>query len=100
MVQLCHILMPHTYLQTKTASDYFTFSEMCINTHISGCPRQTLVLSVWNMFVSFWVDVLLGQTKVYNVDDVLLFCRLSAYQKVLWLYIPVYEMFGVDILHT
>ena len=57
------------------------------------------MLPVRDVFFGFGVDVLLGQAKVYNVNDVLLLVALPSNQEVLWLHIPVDEVLGVDVLH-
>lgn len=57
------------------------------------------MLPVGNVFFGFRVDVLLGQSKVYDVNDVLLLIALPANEEVLWLHIPVDEVLGMHILH-
>lgn len=44
------------------------------------------------------VTVLLGQTKVDNVDQVALFAQ--AHEKVVWLHVSVDEVLGVDVFDT
>lgn len=52
--------MKESTIHKKKKKLVVTFPQMCVNAHVPCSPRQALVLSVWNMFVSFWVDVLLG----------------------------------------
>ena len=66
---------------------------MRVYTHVSSSACQAFMFSVWNMFVALWVNILLGETKVYDVNDVLFFGGLPAYQKVLWLHISVDKVF-------
>ena len=46
---------------------------MSIETGISSSPCQLLVVLVWDMAAIPWTFVSLGQTEVYDVNDVLLF---------------------------
>ena len=72
---------------------------MCVDAHIPSGASETLVFPVRYVFVGFRVDVLFGQPKVDDVDDVWLFGGLSSNQEVLWLHVPIDEVFGVNILH-
>lgn len=54
-----------------------TFSQMCVDGHVTCCAGQTLVFSVRYVFFSLWVDVFFCKTKVNYVDDVLLFTALT-----------------------
>jgi len=47
-----------------------TFAEMCIDAHVTSSASQTLVFTIRNVFVSFWVNVFLCQPKVNYVDNV------------------------------
>lgn len=73
---------------------------MCIDRHITGSASQALMLPVWNVFFGLGVDVLLGQTKVNDVDDVFLFIPLPSDEKVFRFYISIDEVFRVHILHS
>lgn len=57
------------------------------------------MLPVGNVFFGFRVDVLLGQSKVYDVDDVLLLVALPADEEVLRLDVAVDEVLGMHVLH-
>ena len=74
-------------------------SQMCVDTHISGRPRQALVLPVWNVFVSIGIDVLFGQAEVHDVYDFVLFGGCAANQEVLRFDVSIDQMLGVDVLH-
>lgn len=76
-----------------------TFSQVRVDGHVSGSTGQALVLPVWNVFFSLWVDVFFGQAKVDDVDDVVLFVPLPADEKVLRFDVSVDEVFRVHILH-
>ncbi len=80
--------------------DSLTFSQVCIDAHISSSSSQTLVFSVWDVFLGLWVYVLLRQAKVYDVYGVLPFRARSAHQEVLRLHISIDQASGVDKLHT
>lgn len=69
-----------------------TFAQMCINGHISCCSSKALVFSVRYMFLGFRINVLLGQSKVYYVDDVFFLISLPANEKILWLDISINEI--------
>lgn len=73
---------------------------MCIDGHISGSASQTLMLPVWNVFFGLGVNVLFGQAKVNDVDNVFLFIPLPSNEKVFRFYISIDEIFRVHILHS
>lgn len=56
-----------------------TFPQMRVDAHVSGSPRQTLVLSVWDVFLGLRVNVLFCQAEVYDVNSVLPFGAGSAH---------------------
>lgn len=53
--------------------EQLTFPQMCIDAHISSSSSQTLMFSVWDVFLGLRVDVFFRQAKVYDVDGVLPF---------------------------
>lgn len=58
-----------------------------------GVPRracEVLVLTVGDVLVGPGVPILLGQPKVYDVDQVALLPQ--THEKVIWLHIPVDEV--------
>src|SRR3954468_17904155 len=69
---------------------------------IDGCvtsgTSQVLVLTVWDVEVSLWVTVLLGQTEVNDIDLVTTFA--NTHQEVVWLDITVDERLSVNVLDT
>lgn len=73
---------------------------MRIDGHISGSASQALMLPVWNVFFGLGVDVLFGQTKVDDVDDVFLFVSLPSDEKVFRFHISIDEVFRVHVLHS
>lgn len=73
---------------------------MCIDAHISGSSSQTLVFSVWDVFLGLRVDVFFRQAEVYDVDGVLPFGARSANQEILGLHVSIDQASGVDELHT
>ena len=73
---------------------------MCVYAHISGGAGEALVLPVRDVLVAVWVDVLLRQTKVYDVDDGLIGGAVATEEEVLWLHVPVYQVFTVYILQS
>ncbi len=77
-----------------------TFPKMCVDAHISGRSRQTLVFPVLNVFPRLRIDVFLGQAKVNNVHYVLAGGVVSPHQEVLWLHVPIYQMLVMHILNS
>lgn len=71
---------------------------MSVDTGIAGSTSEVLVLTVWNVEVSLRVTVLLGQTKI---DDINLVSALTdAHEEVVRLDITVDEGLGVDVLNA
>lgn len=81
-------------------TNYLTFPEVSVDTHVSGSACQALVLAVWDVLACQWVNVLLGQTKVDDVHCVLIRHSKPAHQEVLGLDIPIDQMFAVDVLQS
>lgn len=73
---------------------------MCINGHVSGSTGQTFMLPVWNVFFGLGVDVLFGQAKVDDVDDVFFFIPLPPDEEVFRFDISIDEIFRMHILHS
>ena len=71
---------------------------MSIDTGITCSASQVLVLTVWNMEVGLGVTVLLGKTKVDDID--LVATLANPHQEVVGLDITVDERLGVDVLDT
>lgn len=73
-------------------------TQVGVDTGITGSTSQVLVLTVRDVEVSLWITVLLGQTKI---DDVDLVTTLSnAHKEVVWFDITVDEGLCVDVLDT
>jgi hypothetical protein len=68
---------------------------MGIDGSISSGSGQVLILTVWDVEVSFWVTVFLCETKINDIDLVATFS--NAHQEIVWLDITVDEGFGVDV---
>lgn len=73
---------------------------MSVDGHVSRCSSQALVFPVRDVFFGFRVYVLLCQSKVYDVNDVLFLIALPANKEVFWLDISVDEVLGMHILHS
>lgn len=58
------------------------------------------MFSVGYMFVGLWVDILLGQAKVDDVDGVLRLTRTPADQEVFWLHVAVDEVLTMYIFYS
>jgi len=65
---------------------------------IASSTSQVLVLPVWDVEVSLWVTVLLGETEIDNVD--LVATLADAHEEVVRLDITVDEGLGMNVLNT
>ena len=73
-------------------------AQVSIDGGVASSTGQVLVLSVGDVKVGLRVPVLLGETKI---DDINLVATLSdSHQKVVWLDVAVDEIAGVDVLNT
>ena len=77
-----------------------TFAKVCVDAHISCGAGQALVFSVGNVFTGLRVYVLLGETKVNDMDNVLVHGAVPSHEKVLWLHVSVYQVLAVHILNS
>lgn len=73
-------------------------TKMGVDGGITGSASQVLVLSVWDVEVGLGITVLLGKTKIDNVD--LVSTLPNAHKEVVGLDISVNERLGVDVLNT
>jgi hypothetical protein len=73
-----------------------TDTQVSVDTGVTGGTSQVLVLSVRDMEVSLGIAVLLGQTKVDDID--LVAALANAHEEVVGLDIAVDEGLGVDVL--
>jgi len=71
---------------------------MGVDGSVTSSARQVLVLTVWDVEVSLGVTVLLGKTKVDNVD--LVATLANAHEEVVGLDISVDKRLGVDVFYT
>ena len=65
----------------KVISATLLNSEMCVHSGISSRSCQVLTIAVWNMLSRLWISKSLGETKVNDVNKVLLL--LNSYQEVI-----------------
>ena len=82
------------------ASPRRTFPEVCVDAHGPCGAGEALVLAVRDVLVGLRVDVLLGQAKVNDVDNVLVRRAVPAHEVVFWLHVSVYQVFAVHILYS
>ena len=73
---------------------------MRVDAHVARGARQALVLPVGNVLVGLRVNVLLGQAKVDDVDDVLGLAGLPADEKVLRLDVAVDQVLTMYIFYS
>jgi len=73
-----------------------TDTQVGVDRSITSSTGQVLVLTVWDVEVSLWVTVLLGQTEIDNID--LVATLADTHEEVVRLDITVDEGLGVDVL--
>lgn len=73
-----------------------TDTQVGVDRSVTSSSREVLVLPVRDVEMSLGVTVLLGETKVDNVD--LVTTLADAHQEVVGLDITVDERLGVDVL--
>lgn len=73
---------------------------MGVDAHVTRSPRQVLVFTVRNVFVRRRFDVLLRQSKVDDVNDLVLAGRMPTDEKILRLDISEDKMFGMHVLNS
>lgn len=75
-----------------------TNAKMCVDGGIARRPCEILVLSIRDMLVGAGVSVLLGQTKVNDVDQVAFLSQ--PHEEVIWLHISVDKILRMNVLNT
>ena len=70
-----------------------------MDAHVARGARQTLVFPIRDVLVRLWVDVLLREAEVDDVDRLVSLVRLPPDQEVLGLDIAIDEVLLVDVLH-
>ena len=70
---------------------------MRVNACVSSGSSQVLVLPVGNVLVRSGIPVLLGQTKVYYIDQVSFLSQ--THQEIVGLDISMDEVLGMNILY-
>ena len=88
----CHIMS----VSDESCAGERTDAQVCVDGGVAGSARQVLVLAVGDVLVCAGVPILLGQSKVDDVDQVALLAQ--THQEVVWLHISVDEVLGVDVL--
>jgi hypothetical protein len=71
---------------------------MSVDAGIASGTSQVLVLSVWNVEMGLGIPVLLGQTKIDNID--LIAALANAHEEVVGLDVTVNERLGVNVLNA
>lgn len=69
---------------------------MGVDGGITSSTSQVLVLTVWDVEVSLWVSVLLGQTEVDNIN--LVTTLTNTHEEIIRLDITMNEGFGMNVL--
>ncbi len=71
------------------------YANMSIDTCITSCPREVLVIAVRNMLVTSRIAVLLGKTKINGMYNILTSSKTN--QKIVWLDITMDKALRVDV---
>ena len=71
---------------------------MCVDACISGGASEVLVFSVRDVLMCAGVTVLLGEAKVYDVDQVAFLSQ--AHEEVVRFDISVDEVLGMNVLNS
>lgn len=75
-----------------------TNAKVRVDGGIACRPCEVLVLSIGDMLVSAGVPVLLGQTKVNDVDQVAFLSQ--PHEEVIWLHISVDKILRMNVFNT
>ena len=73
---------------------------MSIDAHISCSACQALVLSILNVFPALWINELFSETKIDNMDNVLIWCAMPTHKEILGLNVTIYQVLAVYILDS
>lgn len=71
---------------------------MCVDACVSGGPCEVFVFPVRNMLVCACITILLGKTKINDVDKIALLSQ--THEEVVWLYISMNEVLGMNVLNS
>ena len=83
----------HEHLYIITAA--LLLAQVCVDAHVASCASQAFVLVVQDVLLGLWVNAVLDQAKVNDVDGMLLLAAQPSHQEVLKLHIVVDEDIGV-----
>jgi hypothetical protein len=82
----------------KAVCHVLTDTQVRVDGGVTSSSSEVLVLSVGNVQVCLRVSVLLGQSKVNNVD--LVASLSNAHQEIVWLDVSVDEVSRVNVLDS
>lgn len=71
---------------------------MSVNGGIAGSASQVLILTIRDVLMCAGVTILLGQAKVYDVDQVSLLAK--PHQEIIRFNVSMNEVFGVYVLDS
>ena len=71
---------------------------MSVDTGIASGSRQILVLTVWDVKMSLWVSVFLGESEINDID--LVSTLPNTHQKVIWLDVAVDKRFSMNVFNA
>lgn len=88
----------HISQRLEVISSRLLNAEMCVDGSVTSSASQVLVLSVRDVQMSFGVSILLGQTKINDIDLVASFA--DAHEEVVRLDISVDKVSRVNVLDS
>jgi hypothetical protein len=80
----------------EVVSSRLLAAQVGVDTHVTGGTRKRLTFPVWNVLLRFGIAVLLGHTKVDDVDNVGALRTWPADEEVVRLDVSVDEVLLVD----
>ena len=73
---------------------------MSVDAHISSSTRQALVFPILNVLSTFRIDELFSQTKIDDMDNILVRCAMPTHEEVLRLHVTIDQVLAVYVLDS
>lgn len=77
-----------------------TFAQVGVDAHVACSPRQVFVFTVCNVFMCSRFNVFFRQSKVNDVNGLVLTRRMPTNEEILRLDISEDKMFGMHVLNS
>lgn len=75
-------------------------AKMCVDAHVTSSTGERFAFTVWNVLLGSWIPVLLGHTKIDNMDDIGGLGARAANEEVIGLDITVDQVTFVNGLYA